>query len=182
VIRGEQTNLRAVERSDARFVCDLLNEASVQAGWGTSGVPVSIHAVEQQIEDWIERERLRGRPHALIIESLEREPIGLFIVALSDRINQSMATVSVAIQTQSQGHGYGRDALTALIDALFDEWRIHRIQMTCEADNEPAAHLYESLGFHHEATRVEATYTGGSFRDQRVYGLLATDPRPGEPA
>jgi RimJ/RimL family protein N-acetyltransferase len=161
VIRGLTTNLRAVERSDARFICDLLNEASVQSGWGTTGVPVSVHAVEQQIEDWIERERLRHRPHAMIIESLEPEPIGLLIVAVSDRANQRLATVSIAIRPESQGQGHARDALTSLIDALFLEWRIHRIQMTCEAGNQRAAGLYDSLGFQHEATKSGATYTDG---------------------
>jgi RimJ/RimL family protein N-acetyltransferase len=170
--------MRAVERSDARFICALLNDASVQYGWGTTGVPISLHRIERDLEAWIESERESNRPTGLIVESLEHEPVGLILVHLSSRPNQSMATLSIALQAEWQGMGFGRDALGALIDALFDEWRVHRVQLTCEADNERAARLYMSLGLHREATRREATWTAGEFRDQHVFGMLATDPRP----
>jgi RimJ/RimL family protein N-acetyltransferase len=171
VIHGIQSNLRAVERSDARFICALLNENSTQAGWGTIGIPVSVHAIEQEIEHWLEIERDTRRPHGLIIETLERDSVGLLIVDSAIRHNQSAARLSVAISPESQRQGFGRDALTALIDALFDEWRIHRLEVHCEADNEPTARLYESLGFVREATRRGATFTGGEFHDQHVYGM-----------
>lgn len=181
MIRGIRTNLRAVERSDARFVADLLNQPSVQAGWGTGDVPISIHRVERDVEHWLETERTTDRPVALIIETLDLGPIGLLIVDLPDRFNQRLATLSIAIDSERQNQGYGRDALSSVIDALFDEWGIHRIEMICEAGNDRAAHVYASLGFTREATRREATFCGGRFHDQHLYGLLSTDPRPGTP-
>jgi RimJ/RimL family protein N-acetyltransferase len=180
VIRGLNTNLRAAERSDARFVWDLLNEPAVQDGWGMPGTPISIHRVEQNIEQWLERERVADKPAGLIIETLDNEPIGLAIV-LMDGYTGATGTLSLAIDPDWQDQGYGRDALTALIDTLLDEWRLHRIEVTCEAGNERAAHLYESLGFVHEGTRRGVTFLSGAYRDQHIYGLLATDPRP-EPA
>ena len=179
MIHGLKSNLRAVERFDARFITDLLNQPSVQDGWGTAGVPVSIHRVERDIEQWLDTEWASSRPAAMIIESLESEPVGILIVTVSAQGNQNMATLSIAVYPDRQDAGHGRDALSALIAALFDEWRIHRIQVTCESGNERAAHLYESLGFTREATRVGATWTGGAFHDQHVYGLLSTDHRPG---
>jgi [ribosomal protein S5]-alanine N-acetyltransferase len=180
LIRGLKTNLRAVERSDARLVWRLLNEPAVQDGWGMPGTPVSIHRVEQDIEQWLEHERSAGRPSGLVLETLDGDPIGLAII-LVDGYSGASATVSFAIDPGWQDQGYGRDALSALIDALFDEWRLHRVEVACEAGNERAAHLYESLGFVHEGTRRGATFLSGEFQDQRIYGLLATDPRP-EPA
>ncbi len=177
MIRGVDTNLRAVERSDARFLRDLINEPSVTEGWGTSGVPVSLHRVETDIEGWLETERTTHRPAALIVETLDGAGVGLVLVDVSGRPNQSMATLSIAITGERQNAGLGRDALTTLIDALLDEWGIHRIQVRCEAGNERAIALYRSLGFHLDATRHKGTFTGGSFRDQHVFSLLATDAR-----
>jgi RimJ/RimL family protein N-acetyltransferase len=114
----------------------------------------------------------------MIIETLENDPVGLVIVDVSPRADQSMATLSIAIGAERQDAGLGRDALSALIAALFDDWRIHRIQMSCEEGNERAVHLYESIGFTREATRIGATWTGGAFRDQHIYGLLVTDQLP----
>ena len=175
MIRGEQCNLRAVERSDARFLRDLLNEPSVQSGWGTSGVPVSIHLVEQDIEGWIEAERTTRYPAGLIIETLDGTSSGVVVI---QRPDQALASLSIAIEPRSQGRGLGRDALSSIIEALFDEWRIHRIELTCEAGNEPAIALYESLGLVREAIRTGATFSGGEWRDQHLYRLLASDPRP----
>jgi RimJ/RimL family protein N-acetyltransferase len=175
MIRGEQCNLRAVERSDARFLRDLLNEPSVQSGWGTSGVPISIHLVEQDIEGWIEAERTTRYPACLIIETLDGAPLGFVVI---QRPDQAIASLSIAIEPRSRGLGFGRDALSALAEALFDEWRIHRIELTCEAGNERAIALYESLGFTREATRAGATYSGGEWRDQYLYRLLTTETRP----
>ena len=180
MIRGLKTNLRAAERSDARFVWDLLNEPAVQDGWGMPGTPISIHRVEQDIEQWLERERVAGKPAGLIIETLDSEPIGVAIV-LTDGYAGATGTLSLAIDPDWQDQGFGRDSLVALIDTLFDEWRLHRIDVACESGNDRAAHLYESLGFIHEGTRRGASFSSGAFRDQRIYGLLATDDRP-EPA
>ena len=180
MIRGLKTNLRAAERSDVRFVWDLLNEPAVQDGWGMPGTPISIHRVEQDIEQWLERERVTGRPAGLIIETLESEPIGVAIIVV-DGYSAATSTLSLAIDPDWQDQGFGRDALAALLDALFDEWRMHRIEVACEAGNDRAANLYESLGFLHEGTRRGASFYSGTYRDQRIYGLLAIDPRP-EPA
>ena len=177
MIRGLNVNLRAVERSDARFLCELLNQPSIQAGWGTGGVPVSIHRIEQDIEQWLEAERTAQRPACLIIETLPREPVGVLVIVESPPVGQSTAALSIAIHEERQHQGYGRDALSAATEALFDDWHIHRIEMTCEVDNLLAGRLYEALGFVREATRREAAYLNGTFRDQHLYGLLATDPR-----
>jgi RimJ/RimL family protein N-acetyltransferase len=175
MIRGETCNLRAVERTDASFVRDLLNDPSVQAGWGTSGVPISIHRVEADIESWIEIERATRYPASLIIESLDGSALGIVVIQLSEKF---LATLSIAIEPLSQRHGFGRDALVAVIEALFDEWRVHRIEMSCEVGNLAAAELYLALGFTREAIRRGVTFSAGEWCDQQLFGLLATDPRP----
>ena len=180
MIHGLNVNLRAVERSDARLLADLLNQSSIQTGWGTGAVPVSVHRIEHDIEQWLEIERSIQRPACLIIETLEREPIGAVVIVESSRVGQSTAALSIAVHPDHRAQGHGRDALAATIDALFDDWNIHRIELTCEAGNDLAARMYEALGFVHEATRREATYMNGAYHDQRLYGLLSTDPRPGQ--
>jgi RimJ/RimL family protein N-acetyltransferase len=178
MIRGEKCNLRAVERSDARFLRDLLNTPTVQSGWGASGVPISIHRIEQEIEGWIEVERTTHCPAGLTVETLEGSALGVVLIQLSGPPQGSQATLSIAIEPLSQRLGFGRDALTSVIEALFDDWRVHRIEMACETDNEHATRLYQSLGFTLEGTRRAVTFTAGEWRDQQLFGLLATDPRP----
>lgn len=178
MIRGLQSNLRAVERSDSRFVRDLLDDPVVGDGWGTAGVPLSVHLVENDIEEWIANEIETWRPTCLIIENLEGIAIGLVLVDVSGRPNQSMATLSIAITAGSRNQGTGSDAMVALLDALFNEWGIHRVQVHCESGNDRAIALYRALGFRQEAVKVRATFTNGDWGDQIVFALLSTDPRP----
>ena len=180
MIQGILTNLRAVERSDARFLYALLNQPTVQDGWGVTGVPVSVHVIEADIEQWVSTEQETGRPVGLIVETLDAEPVGCLIVHISPRFNQSMATLSIAIASDEQGKGYGRDALTSLVEAMIHEWGIRRIQVSCEVANVGAIALYESIGFTREATKRRATYSGGEHTDQHVYSLLSTDSRASE--
>jgi RimJ/RimL family protein N-acetyltransferase len=175
MIRGELTNIRAIERRDVGFLTSLLNDPATQAGWGTGGVPVSVHQVETEIEVWLDEERTTRLPVGLVIEDLEHNQIGLALVLRSTRLNRSLATLSLAIATSYQRQGMGSDALVAITHALHEEWRIHCVQLVCEADNVAAIALYESVGFTREATKRQATFTDGAFGDQHVYSAL-----PGE--
>ncbi|HQY30173.1 MAG TPA: GNAT family protein [Thermomicrobiales bacterium] len=175
MMHGELTNLRAIERTDTGLLRTILNDATVQAGWGTLGVPVSLHLAEQQIEEWLEAERILRRPAALIIESLEGDPVGVIVLVTADRIQQSMVTLSIAVLPDYQRQGFGRDALATVVDALHNEWNVHRIQLFSEAGNTAARALYASLGFVLEATKRDATYSSGVWHDQLVWSLLPED-------
>ena len=83
------------------------------------GTPVSIHRVEQDIEQWLEHERSAGRPSGLVLETLDGDPIGLAII-LVDGYSGASATVSLAIDPGWQDQGYGRD-LSRRVRGLHDE-------------------------------------------------------------
>jgi diamine N-acetyltransferase len=178
MIRGEVTNLRSAERRDAVFIHHLLTESGVQAGWGTEGVPKSLHSIESDLETWISIELNTGYPAALVIETLGGEPVGLVIGVRAERFQQSMVTLSLAIGSAFQHQGYGRDALVNLTHALHEEWNVHRVQLACEADNVAAIGLYESVGFHRDATKRGASFTAGGYRDQYIYSALPGDIEP----
>jgi putative acetyltransferase len=175
MIRGERTNLRAVERRDAVFVHQLLNDPTVGAGWGTDGVPRSIHAVEADLEHWIESERTTSYPLALVIETIDGDAAGLVLLVRAERFQQSMITLSIAIAADHRRQGNARDALVALVNILHEEWNVHRVQLTCEAANAAAIALYESIGFHRDATKRDATYSAGGYHDQHIFSALPGD-------
>lgn len=70
------------------------------------------------------------------------------------------------------GQGYGKEALSLLLDFAFDELNLHRIQLTVFAYNQRAIRLYERLGFQHEGTYREFLHRGGQRHDMLLYGLL----------
>ncbi len=175
MIRGERTSIRAVERRDTVFIHQLLNDPTVSAGWGTDGVPRSIHSVEADLEQWIESERTSGYPAALVIETMDCDSAGLVILVRAERFQQSMITLSIAVAAEHRRQGIARDALVALVNTLHEEWNVHRVQLMCEAANEAAIALYGAIGFHRDATRRDATYSAGGYHDQHIFSALPGD-------
>jgi RimJ/RimL family protein N-acetyltransferase len=177
VIEGEWTRLRPVERADTSVLHALLNDERVLLGWGMPGGIRSSARLEAEIEGWLERERHERRPATLVIETLDGDFAGLILLQC-DASSPHAVELSIALDPAHWHRGLATDALRTLVDVLFDEWRLHRVQLRCEAGNERASALYERLGFRLEGTLRDATFTAGRFTDQHVYGLLSTDERP----
>ena len=86
--------------------------------------------------------------------------------------NQGVTWVSLGMGTEHRGKGYGREALTMLIDYAFQELNLRRVQLTVFAYNAPGIHLYESLGFVQEGRYREFLQRDGQTYDMILYGLL----------
>lgn len=176
MIRGERTNLRAVDRHDAQDLYDLLNDEETLLGWGMTGDIRSLARIQSEIEGWLDDERRQGRPSALVVETMDGRFAGLVLLRLGRSI-QRMVELSLAVAPAERGQGFGRDALSTVLDLALDEWNLDRVQLRCEAGNARAVTLYEGLGLGHEATLRDATYTGGVYTDQLLYARVRSDPR-----
>lgn len=182
MIRGELVNLRAVERADLEPLHAWFANPDLMRYWGIPVPALSRAEVGRRIEDWIDRERTLGRPVCFTIELLDQTPIGVAIVIGSEQLPHA-AELSLLIGDPARwGQGLGMDALTALVDCCFEQWRLHRVTLRAEAFNTRAHGLFERCGFTKEAILRDASYFDGAFHDQVGYSRLATDPDPGETA
>lgn len=70
--------------------------------------------------------------------------------------------------------GYGREALQEIMDHLFMNFSIHRLEVTVTTLFEKAIGLYESLGFKREGIRRHSDYNriSGNFEDEIIMGIL----------
>src|SRR5262245_16728043 len=75
MIRGDRTNLRAVERGDDRLLHGWLNDPTVMAGWGLPDPAISMAEIQRRIEVFLGDEAALGRPTSLMVETLEGEAI-----------------------------------------------------------------------------------------------------------
>jgi RimJ/RimL family protein N-acetyltransferase len=86
------------------------------------------------------------------------------------------AWISLAIgDPADRGLGYGREAMTLIIDFAFRSLNLHRLQLTVFSYNTPAIRLYERLGFVLEGTHREALLHDGARYDMFLYGLLSRE-------
>ena len=172
MIPGETINLRAVEREDVPLIHRWFNDPVVMDGWGWSAPARSMHNVAGQVEDWLAREIAFGWPEALIAESLAGDPIGLVVVHV-DRPEARSVELSLLVDPDHWGQGFGIDVIQTTLEACFDGWGIHRVGVRVEEGNERALALYRRLGFKEEGRLRQAAFCDGRHADVLLFSLLA---------
>ena len=74
-----------------------------------------------------------------------------------------------------QGKGLMTGACRAVIDYLFSELKLHRIEIRCATDNARSCAVPKRLGFSKEGVLRQAQAFDDRFLNIEVYGLLAED-------
>lgn len=91
----------------------------------------------------------------------------------------SSADIGYWIATSLAGRGFVTEAASAVVEFGFEEVNLHRITLQAAPNNTGSVAIAEKLGFRREGLLREASRGVSGFYDCLVFGLLATDPRPG---
>jgi len=88
------------------------------------------------------------------------------------------ADVSLYIgEPSAMGHGFGRDALAALLDFGFCEMGLNRVIAEVFEFNNASLRLFEGFGFRREGVLRAHHYTEGRWWDSVLFGLLKSEWR-----
>jgi RimJ/RimL family protein N-acetyltransferase len=82
-----------------------------------------------------------------------------------------IATLGYTLAPTHQGRGLATEAVGAIVDRLFDDVGVHRIEASLDPDNVPSARLLERLGFTYEGTALSAVLVGQEWVDDVRYAL-----------
>ncbi len=136
------------------------------------------------------RHRKRWEEHGL----LDPEHSVLMVVRGDDRLGfvswrrkRTMAeswfwAMGIGLTPSARGKGYGTTAQRLLVDYLFANTPVHRIEADTELENIAEQRALEKAGFTREGVLRAGVWRDGAWRDGVVYGILRTDPRPSSPA
>ena len=89
---------------------------------------------------------------------------------LADDSNQ--AEIGFTLSRHYHGQGFAFEAVTRLFDYLFDDLGLHRLQATCDVDNQASIKLLERIGMRREAHFIENVWFKGEWGSEYAYGLL----------
>ncbi len=76
-----------------------------------------------------------------------------------------------------RGRGIGRKAMECLLDYLFGDVGLHRLQARIHEENKPSLRLFDGLGFRREGVLREAALRDGVHRDLVLMSLLGREWR-----
>lgn len=173
MLRGEKVGLRARHETDVSVLeTELYDDVATQVR--ASGHP------------W--RPVPPGSPASLFLPSEpEDRSIRFSVVRLTDNelagdaslwgVDQHnrVAHLGMSLRPSFRGRGLGTDVVRVLCHYGFTVRGLHRLQLETLADNAAMIKAATRVGFTHEGTLRRSSWTMGSFQDDVIFGLLATE-------
>jgi RimJ/RimL family protein N-acetyltransferase len=85
------------------------------------------------------------------------------------------ATIGFTLAQANQGQGFATEALTCLLDYLFQQKRLHRVVADTDSQNVPSWTLLERLGMRREGHLRQSLWFKGQWADEYLYAILAEE-------
>jgi len=185
---GERLALHTEEWDDLETLTRLRNDPDVRRPL-TMFYPQNRHQAEQEFEQYSDDDSAVG----FVVcrqgddgdtttasgdtdadgETTDTDPeiVGVVVTfAIDDRLGQGL--LAYWIRPEHQGNGYAREASALLLDHLFGERGLHKVEAYVLATNEPSQRVLESLGFEPNGRLRESNYVHGEYVDTFHYTLL----------
>ncbi|KYK38029.1 MAG: hypothetical protein AYK18_08410 [Theionarchaea archaeon DG-70] len=167
---GDNVYLRNVQVSDINLIVTWKNDPFVQKMALYPDVAVCAEDEMQSIKRALETD---NELYVIVVVKETDQPIGYIRVNFWEG-QPGCAWLRFALG--ERGKGYGKDAITCVIEHLFEEG-FHRIDAEVYAFNTICLSLLTSLGFVKEGVKREAFFDGEKYTDIVVLGLLRSDFR-----
>ncbi|GAA4966496.1 GNAT family N-acetyltransferase [Actinoplanes utahensis] len=173
LIATERLILRRFRASDAPALAGYRSDPAV-ARYQSWDAPFPLDRAEVAVRNFAAGSPDQAGHFQYAIELTgERPLIGDVYVRLHDNLMQ--AEIGFTLATAYQRRGFGREALSAVLDRLFRVQGLHKVTGECDARNTRSAALLERLGFQREGLLRQQTFLKGEWTDDLLYGLLATE-------
>lgn len=85
------------------------------------------------------------------------------------------ATIGGTLARRFQRQGFAAEALSCLLDALFDRLKLHRVVADVDVENTAAWALMEQLGLRREGHLRQSLWFKGRWADEYLYAMLRED-------
>jgi RimJ/RimL family protein N-acetyltransferase len=180
ILGGRLVYLRPAERDDIPFFVRWLSDART-TGYIGARSPIGLAMEERWFEDLLDHHG-RDRWFFVICRLEDERPVGSLDLREIGQTNGGAGLGIVIGDPADTGQGYGSDALSVLLDFGFGELRLERVWLEVFEFNERARHVYERLGFVHEATLRHAIFHGGRYLDLQRMGILREEWAERRPA
>lgn len=162
--------LRATRRDDLPRFVEWFSDPEVRR-YMDIYLPFSM----EQEERWFEQLQRQLESREIVMLTIETEEgarignISLFDIDWKDRHAELGITIG---DKDHWNHGYGCDAIRAMLRLAFEEMNLHRVSLRVHEDNVRGIRCYEKAGFRREGTLRECVFREGTYLDMIVMSIL----------
>jgi RimJ/RimL family protein N-acetyltransferase len=132
--------------------------------------------VPEQVREWL-KNILEAKPehcaYWAIVEKSKGELIGIISLTM-DPYNHK-TEMGYWLDKDFWGQGYTPEAAWRAIEYVFEDLKLHRIELTHMVANTRSQRVAQKLGFQLEGCWREGHFKNGSYKDVKIYGMLAVD-------
>jgi ribosomal-protein-alanine N-acetyltransferase len=139
--------------------------------YNTLGVPDSIQATQQLVEEWLVLQTQEPRKSYIFV--IETKADNRFMDIGKPKYRS--AEVWYKLHSAFWGVGYATEALTTLLSFGFNDLKFHRIEAGCAVENMASMRVLEKVGMKREGMKRKKLPIGGAWKDNYFYGMLEED-------
>jgi diamine N-acetyltransferase len=168
-LEGDSINLRGLVLEDLTFLYTIENDESL---WELSQIqtPFSKDVLQKYLET-VQNDLEKLKQLRLVITSKANEPLGFIDLFDFDSLNKH-AGVSIVITELHRRNGYGKDALTALMNYSFNNLGLQQLYSNVLEDNNASIRLFESLGFEKVGLKKKWRYFKGRYKNEYLFQFI----------
>jgi RimJ/RimL family protein N-acetyltransferase len=171
-VRTARLELRAFRDDDLDEVHELRSDPDV-----VRYIPWEVGSREESrawLAERIAQDRLTGDGDAVawaVVDAAGGALLGS-VNAWWRSVVHRQAEIGFVLGRSAQGHGYGAEATTAVVDLLFDRLPVHRVIGRADARNTASARLMTRIGMRQEAHLRDDEWFKGEWTDTVVFAVL----------
>ncbi|MFW7433704.1 GNAT family N-acetyltransferase [Vagococcus carniphilus] len=170
-MKSEHIYLRPLLVSDAAIYKKSMDDKEIMLMTGTKD-QYSIEQIETHIKAIINDET---REDYAICLNETKEMIGELSILSIDQDNKS-AGFRIALNNQKViGKGFGSEATKLVIQHVFEELKLNRLQLEVFSHNPRGIRTYEKCGFVREGVLREALFYDGTYSDEIIMSIIRKD-------
>lgn len=172
---NQNTILKQIELSDAKAIFAIIDSQRKYLGKWLPFV-AHTHSIENTI-NFIKAtiEMPAGLREYVFTIYYNNQFVGIAGLRDTDRINKK-TEIGYWISEHMQGKGIVTNCVIKLIDFVFNELELNRIQIKTAIGNNQSSKLPKRIGFNFEGIERDGElYPDGSFKDLEIYSLLKKD-------
>ena len=172
-IRSPTVSLRAATPRDAELLRQWRAETSVRRFQPLNDLPTSQLRADVASQRMSELYRGQGDKFQWIIQ-VDTQPAGWITLVVSNW-EHGLAEVGYALSTAYQAQGLMTEALAQLLEDLFSNTNLERIEARCAIDNVASRRVLEKNGFQREGHLRGYFKLRGRRIDNFLFALLRDD-------
>lgn len=163
-LKGNQVCLRALEQRDLEFLYELENNTDV---WEVSGTitPYSKNVLQLYLDN-AHRDIFDVKQLRLVISTNTLETIGLIDIFDFEPNHKRAGLGIVILDTQQRNKGIGAEAITLLLDYVFDVLDLKQVYANILEDNVASMHLFKKLGFVQAGVKKDWVRCGNIYKNE----------------